>query len=347
MDFEIGHLDMITQNDHLGHQLDHHTEPRQNQTSILPQSLILNEMQKEIDDLQNKLRLNNRRLLLFETENNKLIEEKNKFFFEMQNAMEKHQLIVEKINSLENENSKYQSENELLQEKNQSVLQINQVQLAELKRFTKFHLKIQNVIKPYIQQLKLSVEKLSQDLLTSKNQNESLTSENLEFSQKLQKDQAFYSDKILSLELDKNQTITCYEEQIHSFSKEIVRLEQQNDDFSKEIGRLKKAVEFKNYFENELIKFKRVHENDQREILLLNEKLNSVCVKLMEKEQDVFLSAEKLKSIEISFQSNEQILETTRQQLTKQIDHSTVLTERLARLEKLNLNLSQQMQPMN
>lgn len=338
MDFEIGHLEMLTNNDPL-------SESRQNQTSLLPQSLVLNELQKETEELQNKLRLNNRRLLLFETENNKLIEEKNKLFFEMQNTMEKHQLIVEKINSLENENTELQSANDLLQEKYKSTVQINQTQLTELKRFTKFHLKIQNVIKPYIQQLKISTEKLKQDLTFLNKQNEALTMQNLELSHKLKKDGDFLLNKISSLEHDKSQTITCYEEQIHSFSKEIVRLQQQNDDFSKEIGRLKKSVEFKNYFENELIKFKRVHEDDQREVLLLNEKLNAVCVKLMEKEQAVFLSSEKFKTAEVSLQSSEQILESTRQQLTKQIDHSAILSERLSRLEKLNLNLSQQMHP--
>ena len=38
------------------------------------------ELYKENEELTNKLKLNYRRLLLFETENNRLLEEKNKLF---------------------------------------------------------------------------------------------------------------------------------------------------------------------------------------------------------------------------------------------------------------------------
>lgn len=338
MEFEIGHLDMINSSDHL-------PSTSRSSPSTISGSLILNELQKETEELQSKLKLNNRRLLLFETENNKLIEEKNKLFFEMQNTMEKNQLIVEKISSLEDENSDLLETNELLREKNKTTSQINETQLSELKRFTKFHLKIQNVIKPYIQQLKSSNESLVLELQSAQLQVSQLKTQNSDLEQRLRDENEFFSHKINSMEMDKNQTITCYEEQIHSFSNEINRLQQSNEDYHKEVGRLKKAVEFKNYYENELIKFKRVHEDDQRELMVLNEKLNAISVKLTEKEHIVSVQLDQHKSMESNLHSVQHVLESTRQQLLKQIDHASILTERLARLEKLNLSLSQQMQP--
>ncbi len=297
MEFEIGHLDMLNSSDHLPST--HRSSP-----SAVSGSLILNELQKETEELQSKLKLNNRRLLLFETENNKLIEEKNK-----------------------------------------TTSQINETQLAELKRFTKFHLKIQNVIKPYIQQLKSRNESLVHELQSAKAQVSQLNTQNSQLEQRLRDENEFFSHKTNSMEMDKNQIITCYEEQIHSFSNEINRLQQSNEDYHKEIGRLKKAVEFKNYYENELIKFKRVHEDDQREMMVLSEKLNTISVKLTEKEHTESVQLDQHKSIESNLHSVQHVLESTRQQLLKQIDHAALLTERLARLEKLNLSLSQQMQP--
>ena len=176
MEFEIGHMDMLTTET----TFEKITHENRHSPTHLPQSLILNELQKEAEELQNKLKLNNRRLLLFETENNKLLEEKNKLFFETQQTLEKQQIITEKIEALEIENEKLESENDLLHEKNKSFHQINQTQLSELKRFTKFHLKIQNVIKPYIQQLKSTVSDLKQELQQTNKNNSDLNAKNVE-----------------------------------------------------------------------------------------------------------------------------------------------------------------------
>ncbi|MFZ3229296.1 MAG: hypothetical protein WA160_03750 [Pseudobdellovibrio sp.] len=337
MNFEIGHLDML-ESPPSGRVLTLNS-------ATTSQSLILNELQKDTEELQDKLKLNNRRLLLFETENNKLIEEKNKFFFELQNSNEKFILLSEKESFLESENKDLRNTHAILSEKNQALKQINQSQLLDLKRFTKFHLKIQNVIKPYINQLKTTVLNLKNELQISNKLNEELQM-SLKYSQQSHQSESFQlKSKIASLETDKIQTIANYEEQIHSFSKEIIHLEQQVDDLNQESSRLKKSVEFKNYFENELIKFKRIHQDDQKEISTLKEHLTSLNLSATDAKQKAQESFEKNQSIESELMNKERLLEATRLQLVKTIDHSELLTERLNRLEKLNLNLSQQMQP--
>lgn len=339
MEFEMGHLDIIQVDADKNKNLRHSSEFN----GISSQSIVLNELQKETEELQNKLKLNHRRLLLFETENNKLIEEKNKLFFETQNLFEKNQLLTEKNTELLNQFLDYQKQNELLNEKNESFLKINLNQARELKRFTKFHLKVQNSVKPYLQKLKDTCYELKTELSKTHEENQHLLNHNNKLLTQIESQQVFVTQKINSMEIDKNQTITSYEEQIHSFSKEIIHLEQLKDDYAKEIARLKKAVEFKNYFENELIKFKRIHEDDQREILELKNIITQLDVKVIASEQQSSECLEKLKSTENQLLNTSQLLETTRDQLTKNLDHSNTLTERFSRLEKLNLNLSQQM----
>lgn len=337
MDFEIGHLDMVDSGpspiarDH-------------SSSNLTQQSLVLNEIQKEMEELQNKLKLNNRRLLLFETENNKLIEEKNKFFFEMQNLTEKNKLLIDKMGLLEVENSDLGQAHALMAEKNRSLKQINEVQIQDLKRFTKFHLKIQNVIKPYINQLKESLANTKLSLSRAEKNNEELIFNLRQEQQGRADDIAMLKAKITSMEKDKVGTIASYEEQIHSFSKEIIRLEHLATDAQNEASRLKKAVEFKNYFENELIKFKRIHEDDQREIYSLKEKVNSLTLQNTEISDAASIQTEKLRATETELENKEHMLEVTRTQLAQNLERSDILTERLSRLEKLNLNLSQQMQ---
>ena len=114
MDFEIGHLDIIAAD----------TEPQKRGVTkfenLNSQSLVLNELQKDTEELQAKMKLNNRRLLLFETENNKLIEEKNKYFLEMQNLFEKNQLFTEKATENEQQMLGFLAEISFLEEKNKT-----------------------------------------------------------------------------------------------------------------------------------------------------------------------------------------------------------------------------------
>ncbi len=338
MDFEFKNLEMIETN----HQIENVSTPH---IQLKSQSLILNELHKENDELQNKLKLNYRRLLLYEAENTKLSEEKNKLFFEAQNHLEKLNLISQRNEELENESESVELRTQQLNEKVYALQKINSSQLNEIKRFSKFHLKIQNVIKPYILQLKnkvLSLQKentsANAELQLFKNLNEKLEQKNTDlFLQKEAADQIY--------QIDKNGLISSYEEQIHSFSKEILDLQNQVEIYLKEISRLKKSNEFKNYYENELIKFKRIHQEDQIKIQNTLDLNNYLETQNLKNEEDLAKTKNELQQVKLRFEEKENVLEVTRQQLAKQIDESVLMNERLCRLEKLNNQLSREMNP--
>lgn len=310
---------------------------------IKTQSLILNELQKENEELQNKLKLNYRRLLLFEAENNKLVEEKNKHFFEAQTQVEKAQILVEKNKELESENEELESKMQLLNEKVYTYEKINKAQLIEIKRFSKFHLKIQNVVKPYIVQLKTQLAAAQKDLKAAlselelfKRINQDLEKSNTDLAEQKDNEAKIY-------QIDKNALTSSYEEQIHSFSKEILNQQTNNESLQKEISRLKKAVEFKNYFENEVIKFKRIHEEDQFKIQQITDQKNELETTVMGKSETLAELKIEFNKISSQLEEKESLLEVTRKQLAKQLDESVLLNERLNRLEKLNNQLSREM----
>lgn len=334
MDFELKNLEML-ENPTFS------PEPRHE--ALKSQSLILNELQKENDELQNKLKLNYRRLLLFEAENNKLIEEKNKLYFEAQNHIEKSKIYEEKNKELESENNEFDDKLQLLNEKVYTFEKINRTQLNEIKRFAKFHLKIQNVVKPYILQLKNQLFVTKKDLQASKSQLELYKTLNIELEKKntTLTDQHETSEKIN--QIDKSNLISSYEEQIHLFSKEILAQQNQNETLTKEISRLKKAVEFKNYYENEVIKFKRIHEEDQSKYQTALDQRNHLETQMINKDETLAQLQIDLNQTKSRLEEKESILEVTRKQLAKQIDESVLVNERLNRLEKLNNQLSREM----
>lgn len=340
MDFELKNLEMI---ENSVNTMSSTTSSSISQEAIKTQSLILNELQKENEELQNKLKLNYRRLLLFEAENSKLVEEKNKYFFEAQTQIEKAHILVEKNKELEAENEEFESKMQLLNEKVYTYEKINKAQLIEIKRFAKFHLKIQNVVKPYIVQLKNQLATAQKELKAAlseldlfKRLNEDLEKANADLIEQRDSEAKIY-------QIDKNALTSSYEEQIHSFSKEILNQQTQNEALQKEISRLKKSVEFKNYFENEVIKFKRIHEEDQFKIQQVTDQKNELETQVMGKTETLAELKIELSKVANQLEEKERLLEVTRKQLAKQLDESVLLNERLGRLEKLNNQLSREM----
>lgn len=344
MDFELKNLEMVENSMHP-------TGPTPS-SSVSPevirtQSLILNELQKENEELQNKLKLNYRRLLLFEAENNKLLEEKNKHFFEAQTQIEKGQILSAKNQELETENQEFDSKLQLLNEKVYTLDKINRSQLNEIKRFSKFHLKIQDVVKPYIVQLKNQLAIAKKDLASALNElqmfkrlHADLEKANGDLTEQKQAEAQIY-------QIDKNALTSSYEEQIHSFSKEILNQQTQNEGLNKEIARLKKAVEFKNYFENEVIKFKRIHEEDLFKMQNLMDQKNELETQLMGTKENLATLQIDFSKIKNQLEEKDTMLDVTRKQLAKQLDESVLTNERLNRLEKLNNQLSREMSQSN
>ena len=343
MEFKIHDIEMLDNEKSTHSYEDFNVKNSGEPSTSLPNSLIMSELHKETEELQNKLKLNYRRLLLFETENNKLLEEKNKLFFEMQNYFQKNQLLSEKNDELEKLKLLAEGNQQLLLEKIDTYEKINKTQLMEIKRFSKFYNKIQDVVKPFIVQLKKEITSLKNELSISKKINTELSETAQHFQKKVDLELTQKTNEIITLHAEKNSLIQTYEEQIHSFSKEILDLQSKNEEAHQEICRLKKAVEFKNYFENEVIRFKRTHEEDQKKITDLSQKKSMLETNLFSLEQSITeVSTEnsifknKIKDLEVT-------LEITRTQFSKKIDELGLTNERLARLERLNNQLSQEM----
>lgn len=344
MEFEIKDLEII---DPVSNTISSNTRetnsPSGKDQIHIQNSMILKELHAENEELQAKIKLNHRRLLLFETENNKLVEEKNKLFFEVQDYLQKNQILTEKNEELSRQNDTAIGSEKLLLEKMQTLESINQTQMTEIKRFSKFHAKIQEVVKPLVTRLKDQLTETREELTRSQKMNSHLNGVLHDLKHTTEIELAKREHTIAQLTAERNGMTQTYEEQIHSFSKEILALQSQNEEQEKEIARLKKVTEFKNYFENEVIRFKRTHEEDQQMIRDLSQKKAQGDTRLLAVEQSLLESRSEAAQLKSRFNEVESTLEVTREQLTKKIDELSNCYERLSRLEKLNTQLSLEM----
>ena len=340
-EFQLEHLDTTHSN-----QQEEMTSGARNQFGEHV-SAILNDLTKQIEDLQGKLKLSYRKLFLFETENQKLLKDKNFYFYENNNLTEQIKMISEKMSNLENYSKEIEIELNETAEKMQAFEDLTKTQAIDLKRLTKFHSKIQNIIKPYIENLK-------KDLASQQTENTQLNRVNLQYlelTEALNKTHLELNQKnelqLKQHEFEKKNIIASYEEQIHFLSKEIIDFQQNIAFCESEILRLKKANETKNFLENEVVKFKRTHSEDQQIVqtlkLRLHEIENNQAALIYEKSE----LQKSYNATKDDQESQKMILDATRRQLALQIEENEKLELRLKMLERLNTHLSSTTVPLN
>ncbi len=304
-------------------------------------SHVLNELSKEVLELQNKLKLSYRRLFIFETENQKLLKDKNFYFYEMTHFQEKLKLNQELIEKQKNEINLLSFEFKKATERIHISEKIIETQSSDLRRMNKFYDKIKTVIKPFVHHLKL-------ELSSTKSELQKLTQiriQHLEVISALEKKNSSLDEenKIDSQRhsFEKNKIIQTYEEQIHFLSKNTLESEQIIIEIRNENLRLKKLAENKNSLENDVIRFKRIHSEDQNKIEKLSLQLNDLSTQLTKSEFDQNSLTEKINGTQNELEQTVLRLQMTQKQLLSKIEDNQKLEMRLNMLEKLNINLSQ------
>ncbi len=335
MDFELKHLDMI----HREHDRTAATDQnRDSQTT--KSSLVLQELVAQIESLQNKLNINYKKLLLYEAENQKLIQEKNQLYFENKTLSDEFAMTSEKNIKLSTYNTELETENRVFAAKNENYEKICAAQKNDLQRLSKFHLKVKNIIKPYVENLKAKTEELAREniqLLNTIQQNNkalaSFESQSAGLAQDLEL-------QIKRFEAEKMALVASYEEQIHFLSKEIVEQQQKVLDVQNENLRMKKLTETKHYLDNELIRIKRAHDEMLQELNAAKIRESDQQNKMTTLVTQVSEMKTALMQSQTEIEQSHLVLESTRNQLAKKLSESEDLQMRLRMLEKLNTNLS-------
>lgn len=333
MDFELKHLEMVQGDTQAGRR-------SQDVTRGTGSSQVLEELTQQIEELQNKLKVNYRKLMLYETENQKLIQEKNSFFFENKVFAEHNSILQEKNKELQ---STHDAMAEAIEKKTLKIdiaEKLIEAQKTDLSRLSKFHEKVKNIIKPFVENLKQQIV-----VLTAEN------TQKTKLIAQLETYQAEMQLNITTLEqtietnnqryaAEKKSMIQSYEEQIHFLSKEIVEQQQRTLDANNENLRLKKQVETKHFVENELVKYKRVQDDNIQTVNALRLKENELTRQLTESHVSESNHKNQMISMAGEMERQKELLDATRKQLSHKITEVEDLTLRLKMLEKLNSNLS-------
>lgn len=333
MDFELKHLEMVQGDTQAPRSLD--VTPRS-----IGSSQVLEELTGQIEELQNKLKVSYRKLLLYETENQKLIQEKNAFFFENKMYAEHNSILIEKNKELQGDHDSMSSKIDKQSLKIEIAEKLIEAQKADLGRLSKFHEKVKNIIKPFVENLKEQIT--------------ALTAENAQKEKLIIQAESYQTEleaKIKTLEEtsetnsqryanEKKSLIQSYEEQIHFLSKEIVEQQQRTLDANNENLRLKKQVETKHFVENELVKYKRVQDDNIQTMNALRLKENELQRQLTESQLSESNHKNQMNVLTAEMERQTELLDATRKQLSHKITEVEDMTLRLKMLEKLNSNLS-------
>lgn len=336
MDFELKHLEMVQGDTHAGRS----SARSQDVTRATGSSQVLEELTQQIEELQNKLKVNYRKLMLYETENQKLIQEKNSFFFENKVFAEHNSILQEKNKELQSTHDAMAESIEKKTLKIDIAEKLIEAQKTDLGRLSKFHEKVKNIIKPFVENLKQQIT-----VLTAENTQKTKMVAQLEtFQAELQLNITTLEQTIETnnqrYAAEKKSMIQSYEEQIHFLSKEIVEQQQRTLDANNENLRLKKQVETKHFVENELVKYKRVQDDNIQTVNALRLKENELTRQLTESHVSESNHKNQMVSMAGEMERQKELLDATRKQLSHKISEVEDLTLRLKMLEKLNSNLS-------
>ncbi|MCM2353469.1 MAG: hypothetical protein NDI63_07600 [Pseudobdellovibrio sp.] len=339
MDFELKHLEMV-QGDTSAGRTTQATRSQDVTPRSLGQSQVLEDLTQQIEELQSKIKVSYRKLLLYETENQKLIQEKNAFFFENKMYAEHNSVLVEKNKELQEDHDSMSAKIDKQALKIEIAEKLIETQKTDLSRLSKFHEKVKNIIKPFVENLKEQIATLTAEneqktkLITQAESYQTQLETNIRtLEATIETNSQRYANEKKSL-------IQSYEEQIHFLSKEIVEQQQRTLDANNENLRLKKQVETKHFVENELVKYKRVQDEHIQTVNALRLKENDLQRQLTESQLSESNHKNQMNVTKAEMERQTELLDATRKQLSHKITEVEDLTLRLKMLEKLNSNLS-------
>lgn len=338
MDFELKHLEMVQGDSSANNSLAARSQDLGSRS--IKSSQVLEDLTGQIEELQNRLKVSYRKLLLYETENQKLIQEKNAFFFENKMYAEHNTILVDKNKTLQDNHDEMNETIKKYALRIEISDKLIQTQRIDLGRLSKFHEKVKGIIKPFVENLKKQIVTLT--LENSKQNNIIIQLENLkdEHEKKiktLEEQINMISDRFAQ---EKVSLVQSYEEQIHFLSKEIVEQQQKALDANNENLRLKKQVETKHFIENELVKYKRDQDQSLQTINSLRIKESDLARQLTESQLSESKQKNQVTIMRAEMDQQRELLDATRKQLSLRITDIEDMTLRLKMLEKLNSNLS-------
>lgn len=333
MDFELKHLEMVQGDTQIMRSQDVNRQ-------VGSSSQVLEDLTQQIEELQSKLKVSYRKLLLYETENQKLIQEKNSFFFENKVFAEHNSILTEKNKILQSTHDEMATSIEKKTFKIEIAEKLIEAQKTDLGRLSKFHEKVKNIIKPFVENLKQQITSLTAENQQKTNLISQLETYQAELLVTIKNHEETISTNTQRYAAEKKSMIQSYEEQIHFLSKEIVEQQQRTLDANNENLRLKKQVETKHFVENELVKYKRVQDENIQAVNTLRLKENELTRRLTETQVSESNHKNQMTKLTGELERQSELLDATRKQLSHKISEVEDLTLRLKMLEKLNSNLS-------
>jgi chromosome segregation ATPase len=323
--------------------------------SELLRSSTIESLISQNEDLMARLKVTLRRLSLLESENQRLSSENQK---EKQSASasldqllvmkEKDQLWKNKIDDLE-------KTNELIQDKLVNIQNAYQVSKSQAERLEKYHDRVRNHVKPFVQELKKyskSLEARLTDLQESLHKKEAQISDANQQIIEITKNSKYQIENLKKKSWEQTEH---FEQLNHQLVQESQQLKELNTSLSEKIERLKYFQERADQLENENIELRRRleasgdrHQADlnaiESKFQAQSSELSTLKVEHHDAKDRLLEEFEHRKQLEKQVFDLRHQLDSLRYMWTAKNDENERLRQSLAALEKLNVDLSAKLQ---
>lgn len=307
------------------------------------------------EDLMNRLKVSLKRLAILETENQRLSEESNRSRLTFSSVKSQVDVYKEEAQEWRTQVQEKEVEIQRLSEINRALDDKSQKQTIELQRFEKFQEKIKAQVKPYLTEMKA--------------QNKILTSQRTELENQLSRKDAVLSqmreqmgqivthskEQIQILERNLFETTRAYETQIHHYTEDQNSKQNRIKDLEDQVFRLQKRVEKMDSVENELVSLQRTYaeithkykteiDRLQTEYSSVNRNLSDAVISNEHFKQDLQSLQNQKFELETRLRNQDEQLDNIRQMWSQKCDELEKLKMSMNALERLNLELSTQLQ---
>lgn len=329
--------------------------PKKINYSAIPKEILksstMENLMSQNDDLMARLKVSIRRLAIVENENLKIQEESRKIKSEFSTITDKMLILQEKENSWKKELQKAGQEKDHAIEKAKHIEHTSIQLKAEVERYKKYHDRIKQQVKPYINHLKefargleANVAQLEGELHVHVGITADLRAQLVEMSETYRSQSEVQERKIQDM-------VQFYESHFEKQDIELKDLRLKKEELELQATKLNKTLSRLDLAENELIQIKRkkedLKERLDKEIRQLNGRLQELTkttsyqeIELTDLKQRAVEDEHLIKSQNKKIEDLTQQLEGLRYMWNAKNEENEKLRASLDALEKLNLSLS-------
>jgi chromosome segregation ATPase len=307
------------------------------------------------EELMSRLKVTLRRLAHIENENQRLVAETQKEQMKAATASEQLMIFREKDQIWKIKITELEKAKDIIQEKLITLQNMYTISQAQVERHQKYHDRIKNHVKPFVQELKKYSKSLENKIQGMQGEIDKREAQISDLRHQIIEISKNSSIQIENLERSNWQLSEQYENTLHQLTQSNEELKSSNADLTLKVEKANALQERADQFENETVELKRkiqlmterhefAMESAHQQIKERSKEYSYLAVEHQDVVQKLLEEIETRKNLEKQVYDLRHQLDSLRYMWNSKNDENEKLRQSLEALEKLNVDLSAKLQ---